>query len=190
MEDVAPGRSVLVADGLVRLEVAERLEDRLRCVVVAGGELADHKGVAFPGSSLRVPPLTEKDAADIAFGRELGVDYVAMSFVRSSEDIRQVAALVEPGTPIIAKVELAAAYENLDDIMAAADGVMVARAISASSCPWSGSRWSRPTYSSGQCGGAAHHHRHRDAAIDGRAHVPPRPRSPTSQPRSPRAPMR
>ena len=79
LEDVAPGGSVLVADGLVRLEVAERLEDRLRCVVVAGGELADHKGVAFPGSSLRVPPLTDKDAADIAFGRELGVDYVAMS---------------------------------------------------------------------------------------------------------------
>jgi pyruvate kinase len=127
LEDVAPGGSVLVADGLVRLEVAERMHDRLRCVVVAGGELADHKGVAFPGSALRVPPLTDKDAADIAFGRELGVDYVAMSFVRSSEDIRQVAALVEPGTPIIAKVELAAAYENLDDIMAAADGVMVAR---------------------------------------------------------------
>ncbi len=127
LEDVAPGRSVLVADGLVRLEVAERLHDRLRCVVVAGGELADHKGVAFPGSELRVPSLTEKDMADIAFGRELGVDYVAMSFVRSADDIRQVAALVEPGTPIIAKVELAAAYENLDDILSAADGVMVAR---------------------------------------------------------------
>ncbi len=149
LEDVAPGRSVLVADGLVRLEVAERLDDRLRCVVVAGGELADHKGVAFPGSTLRVPSLTEKDMIDIAFGRELGVDFVAMSFVRSADDIRQVAALVEPGTPIIAKVELAAAYENLDDILSAADGVMVAREISVSSCRWSGSHSSKQTCSSG-----------------------------------------
>jgi pyruvate kinase len=94
--------------------------------VRVGGVLSDHKGVAFPDSKLSLESVTSKDEADLAFGRELGVDYVAASFVRSGDDVRRVAALAGD-IPIIAKIELAQAYENLDDIIGPSFGLMVAR---------------------------------------------------------------
>jgi pyruvate kinase len=108
------------------LVVSGRAGSHLEAEVVIGGTLSNGKGVAFPHTKLRLPSITEKDRRDLAFGRELEVDWVAASFVRSGEDVRQVRDLAA-AAPIIAKVELAIAYENLDDILAEAAGVMVAR---------------------------------------------------------------
>lgn len=126
LEDVGPGDRVILADGLVSCEVVGRTDDTLRARVVTGGTLADNKGVAFPDSTLSVTNITEKDEADLALGAELGVDFVAASFVRSAADVEAVAALAGDA-PIIAKIELAQALDNLNEIMKASFGVMVAR---------------------------------------------------------------
>ncbi len=126
LDDVVPGEVILLADGLIRLQVEERLSDSLSARVVVGGVLSDNKGVAFPETVLRVPSITEKDREDLEFGKDLGVDYVAASFVRSASDVEQVSALAG-GTPVIAKIELAIAYENLHEILGTAYGAMVAR---------------------------------------------------------------
>ena len=126
LEDVEPGDRIQLADGLIRCEVVDRTEAGLVAAVRVGGVLSDHKGVAFPDSKLSLEIVTPKDESDLAFGRELGVDYVAASFVRSGDDVRSVAQLAGD-VPIVAKVELAQAYENLDDILGPSSGVMVAR---------------------------------------------------------------
>ncbi len=125
LEDVEPGEPILCADGLIRLEVTRQLEDTLEARVMVGGTLGDHKGVAFPQTNLRVPAVTAKDEEDLAFGREMEVDLVAASFVRTGADVEMVASLA--GVPVIAKIELALAYENLDDILSPSAGAMVAR---------------------------------------------------------------
>jgi pyruvate kinase len=126
LSDVNPGDRVILADGLVSCEVVGRTDQALRARVVNGGVLSDHKGVAFPDSSLSVGNVTPKDEADLAFGRELGVDIVASSFVRNGSDVEAVASLVGD-VPIIAKIELAQALDNLDEILKVSFGVMVAR---------------------------------------------------------------
>ena len=126
LEDVEVGEEIILADGLIRLVVTSREADQIRARVLIGGVLSDGKGVAFPHTDLRVPTITEKDEADLAFGRELGVDWIAASFVRSGDDLRRVRELAGD-IPLIAKIELAAAYANLDDILIEAAGVMVAR---------------------------------------------------------------
>lgn len=126
IEDVTPGHRVILADGLVTCEVVEPLTDGLLAKVVGGGVLSDNKGVAFPDSSLSVTNVTPKDEVDLALGRELGVDYVAASFVRRAGDVRAVAELAG-GAPVVAKIELAQALDNLDEILSVSDGVMVAR---------------------------------------------------------------
>ena len=126
LQDVVPGDRVQLADGLIRCEVVDRTDGGLLADVRVGGILSDHKGVAFPDSRLSLEILTPKDEADLAFGRDLGVDYVAASFVRSGDDIRGVASLAGD-VPVIAKIELAQAYENLDDILEPSFGAMVAR---------------------------------------------------------------
>lgn len=126
LEDVEPGEQILLADGLIRLVATQVHGDRIDARVVQGGVLSDGKGVAFPETNLRVPAITEKDRADLAFGREIGVDFVAASFVRTGADMAEIRELAG-GTPVIAKVELAAAYSNLDDILSQAAGAMVAR---------------------------------------------------------------
>jgi len=125
VSDVGVGSEVVLADGLVRMKVTEKTRDRLIAEVVEGGLVGDHRGAAFPKANLRVSAVTEKDKVDLAFGRELEVDLVAASFVRSAADVERVRQL--SGVPVIAKVELAAAFENLDAILSVADGVMVAR---------------------------------------------------------------
>lgn len=125
-DDVAIGDRVVLSDGLIRLEVTERTDDGLLATVLIGGFLADNKGVAFPDSELSVPSVTPKDEIDLAFGRELGVDYVAASFVRSASDVKQVGAIAGD-VPVVAKIELARAYENLDEILEESFSVMVAR---------------------------------------------------------------
>ncbi len=123
--DVRVGERVVLADGLVRLEVVDRTDDHLVARVVQGGTVADHRGAAFPDSHLAMPAITDKDREDLEFGKELDVDFVAASFVESADDIEEVRRLA--GVPVIAKVERAVAYRNLDEIIAAADGIMVAR---------------------------------------------------------------
>lgn len=126
LDDMEPGQRVVLADGLIRLEVTGRGDNHLRARVVQGGELLPGKGVALPDTDLRVPSITDKDRVDLEFGREIAADFVAASFVRTGADIQAVRQLAGD-SPIIAKVELAAAYENLSDILEVADGAMVAR---------------------------------------------------------------
>jgi pyruvate kinase len=127
LDDLTLGQEVLLVDGLVRLTVEARQGDALVARVLEGGRVSDHQGAAFPKATLRTPTVTDKDRRDLAFGRELGVDFIAASFVRSATDIEEVAALVGADTPVIAKIELVAAYEALRPILAAAHGAMVAR---------------------------------------------------------------
>lgn len=121
-----PGSRVLMSDGLIMLDVVAWDDDSGRALVVEGGELHDHKGVAFPGSAIDIPAVSDKDVADLAFGRTLEVDYVAASFVSSGLDVKRVKNLV-PGTPVIAKIESVVGFANLDDILNEAAGTMVAR---------------------------------------------------------------
>ncbi len=125
-EDLDKGDTVLLADGLIVLTVTSVDPPGVSAIVETGGVLGDHKGCAFPETDLRVPSVTTKDRADLDLGRLLGVDYVAASFVRTGEDVRSVQDLAGDA-PVIAKVELAIAYDNLDDILSEAAGVMVAR---------------------------------------------------------------
>ena len=120
------GHRVLMADGLLRLEVASMAGTEVKARVVEGGNLTDHKGVSFPDTRLDLPTVTAKDERDLEFGVDLEVDMIAASFVTSGQDIRNVRKL-SGGLPVIAKIERALAYEHLDDIMSEAAGVMVAR---------------------------------------------------------------
>jgi len=120
------GDRVLLADGLIEVRVTRRVAGGVAGVVSQGGLVSDHKGAAFPGAHLGLPVVTDKDRRDLAFGRELGVDLVAASFVVSPEDIAAVRR-VAGDVPVIAKIERGAALENLEAILAAADGAMVAR---------------------------------------------------------------
>ena len=120
------GAPIIMSDGMIVLETMFDAGGSVRAKVLEGGILRDHKGVSFPGTMLDLPAVTAKDEIDLAFGAELGVDYVAASFVASGEDIRRVKALTD-GTPVIAKIESAIGYQNLDDILEEAYGTMVAR---------------------------------------------------------------
>jgi pyruvate kinase len=125
-----PGHDVLIDDGLVRLRVEEVASGRARCAVVVGGAITSHKGVNLPGVPLPIPSITPKDSADLDFALETGVDFVALSFVRSSTDIRDLHEIIEKAgshAHVIAKIEKAEAIDMLDDILEATDAVMVAR---------------------------------------------------------------
>lgn len=125
-QDVKLEDPILLDDGLLQLRVVSVKGDDVLCEIVDGGVLKDHKGMNLPGSALSVPALTEKDKKDIVFGRELGVDWFALSFVRTAGDVEQAKAL-SGGIPIIAKVEKPEAVNNLEAILDTADAVMVAR---------------------------------------------------------------
>ncbi len=129
-DDVVPGHRVLIADGAMALRVVGVRASGFDAEVVAGGLLTAHKGVNLPDSRVTADPLTPKDRADLAFGSEIGVDYVALSFVRSAADVRACRDLLrELGaeTPIVSKIEHPLAIENLAEILEASDAVMVAR---------------------------------------------------------------
>lgn len=129
--DVDAGDVLLLDDGLLRLEAVEVTETEVRTVVQIGGPLGDNKGINLPTASISAPSLTEKDKRDLKFGVELGVDYVALSFVRSALDIHQLKALLPANerhpTKIIAKIEKPQAVNELQDIISIADGIMIAR---------------------------------------------------------------
>ena len=129
-EVLRPGHELLIDDGAVRLRVEAVDGRRVRCKVVVGGTVTSNKGVNLPGVPLPVPSLTDKDLRDLGFALSLGVDFVALSFVRSANDIRQLREHVHAaGSPalLIAKIEKAEALEELEAILSAADAVMVAR---------------------------------------------------------------
>lgn len=126
LEDVEPGHRVILADGLIVLEVVEAGDSSLKARVLVPGTLGDHKGISFPDSVLNMGNVTPKDETDLALGREWGVDYVAASFVRTADDVAAVAELAG-GAPVISKIELARALDNLDEIIEVSFGVMVAR---------------------------------------------------------------
>ncbi len=124
--DLRSGSPILLSDGLIVMETISAVEGVVNAKVTEGGVVQDHKGVSFPGTHVDIPAVTAKDEADLAFGQEMGVDYVAASFVSSGEDIRMVKK-VAGGVPVIAKIESAVGYANLDDILDEAAGAMVAR---------------------------------------------------------------
>jgi pyruvate kinase len=125
--DVRPGDAILLDDGLLKL-VVDRVEgEDVHTTVVEGGPLSNNKGLNMPGSALSAPALTEKDKRDADFAvNTLHVDYLALSFVRTADDVRDAQALAK-GTPVIAKIEKPEAVDNLAAILDAADGAMVAR---------------------------------------------------------------
>jgi pyruvate kinase len=126
--DVKKGDPILLDDGRVRLEVLAVRGPDVRARVVTGGSLKDHKGLNLPGALVSVPTITRKDEEDLAFGQELGVDYVALSFVRSADDVRRARAHVSKNnTPLIAKIEKPQAVAALEEIALASNGVMIAR---------------------------------------------------------------
>jgi pyruvate kinase len=124
------GDRLLLDDGKIELRVVSASTGELQTIVVTGGELGEHKGINAPGVRFPASCLTEKDVADLRFGLELGVDFIALSFVQTADDIRRAKTLMgEAGrmVPIVAKIERPAAVENLNAILAEAHGVMVAR---------------------------------------------------------------
>ncbi len=128
--DVHPGSRILLDDGLLELKVVALEGERVRCLVVTGGLLKNNKGINLPGVNVSAPCLTEKDLIDLDFALESGVDFVALSFVRTAEDIeeiKQIIAAKGKDTPVVAKIEKPEALRNFKKILEATDAVMVAR---------------------------------------------------------------
>jgi len=129
-EVLRPGHEVLIDDGMIRLRVDAVKSGRFRCGVVVGGTVTSHKGVNLPGVPIPIPSLTRKDLEDLAFALKLGCDFIALSFVRSAADVRDLKALIEQEgstAHVIAKIEKSEAVDALDDVLMEADAVMVAR---------------------------------------------------------------
>jgi pyruvate kinase len=129
-KDLKTGDCILLDDGRLELKVIKKLSNGLRCRIVRGGILRSHKGLNLPGAALSLPSLSHKDKEDIVFGIGQGVDYIALSFVRTAEDIIRTRRFLKAqgaDTPIIAKIEKPEAVGNLNAIIEAADGIMVAR---------------------------------------------------------------
>ena len=124
--DVNPGDPILLDDGRIQLKVLSSIGELVNCEVVVGGPVKSHKGLNLPGIKLSAPSLTDKDREDLRFAKELGVDYFALSFVRCADDVRAAKVLAED-IPVIAKIEKPEAIEAIEEIVAVADGIMVAR---------------------------------------------------------------
>src|SRR2546428_5233092 len=130
LSELKPGDEVCMDDGMIQLRVEETTADAVRCRVVAGGRISDHKGISFPRVPLPVSCLTEKDREDLRFGIRQGIDFVAVSFVRSAADIGEVRKFLRDegaDLPIVAKLERQEIVANLPGILTMVDAVMVAR---------------------------------------------------------------
>ena len=129
-EDVKSDDRILIDDGLIELKVVSVEGPKIHCTVLNGGELGERKGVNVPGVKIKLPALTDKDKEDIRFGMEMGFDYIAASFIRSADAIREIRSILAEGGSemgIIAKIENEEGLDNLEAIMEASDGIMVAR---------------------------------------------------------------
>jgi pyruvate kinase len=131
VRSVRPGDALLLSDGGIELRVEDVRGEDIRCIVITGGELCPHQGISLPHRTIAAPGLTDKDRQDLAFGVARGVDYVALSFVRTAEDVREARSFLAehraPQIPLVAKIEKHEALDHIDDILAASDGLMVAR---------------------------------------------------------------
>ncbi|MFF4221519.1 pyruvate kinase [Streptomyces abikoensis] len=128
--DVAKGDQILINDGNVELRVTEVDGPRVKTIVIEGGVISDHKGINLPGAAVNVPALSEKDVEDLKFALAMGCDMVALSFVRDAKDVQDVHRVMDQvgrRVPVIAKVEKPQAVDNMDEVVMAFDGVMVAR---------------------------------------------------------------
>lgn len=130
-EDVKPGQKVLIDDGNIELECLSTGLDALTCKIIKGGTVKNSKGVNIPGAKLSLPYLSKKDIEDILFGVEHGVDFIAASFVSCAEDVLAIRKLLDRNlahnVQIIAKIENMSGVNNIDEILAVSDGIMVAR---------------------------------------------------------------
>ncbi len=131
VQDVEPGHRVLIDDGLLELRVEEVGEGEVVCVVVTGGPISSHKGLNFPDSSLSISGLTPKDLEDMRFGvEELRPDWMAVSFVRSGDEVREVKERMREfggNIPVISKIEKHEAIDDIESVLKVSDGIMVAR---------------------------------------------------------------
>lgn len=130
-KDVEAGSTILIDDGLIGLTVVEVSGTEIKCKIVNGGTIKSKKGVNVPGVKISLPGITEKDANDIIFGIEQGIDFIAASFVRKASDVLEIRELLEKHNAthiqIISKIENEQGVDNLDEILAVSDGLMVAR---------------------------------------------------------------
>ena len=129
-QDVTKGDTILLDDGLIELTVVSKTEDTVQCKITNGGLLKENKGMNLPGVAVSAPSMTPKDKKDVNFGLKNNVDYFALSFIRTAEDLHQIKGMIKRlggDTPVIAKIEKPEAVENINEILAAADGIMVAR---------------------------------------------------------------
>lgn len=129
-QEVKPGDTILLADGQIDLQVLAIEGEEIRCRVVMGGLLTSHKGMNFPTGTLKAAAFTERDRRDLLFGLENGIDLVGLSYVKSADEIgavRELLARERRPLPVIAKIERREALERIDEILAASDGIMVAR---------------------------------------------------------------
>ena len=129
-EEVRPGDTILLDGGRIELQVTDVDPDCVHTEIVNGGQMGENCGMNLPGVAISTPPVTDKDRGDLALGLELGVDSVALSFVRNADQVRQLHKVLESAganIPVIAKLERPEAVEDLEDILEAAEGVMVAR---------------------------------------------------------------
>lgn len=131
LKDVDVGQELLIDDGILRIKVIDKVDDKLIGKVVEGGILKSKKGVNLPNTKVSLNAFTEKDKSDLLFGIKIDVDYVAMSFVKKAEDIESIKKFARQNKislpPIIAKIEKKEAIENIDSILEASDGIMIAR---------------------------------------------------------------
>ena len=128
--DVHVGSMILVNDGLIQLQVTDIAQKEITTKVIVPGDILNHKGLNAPGAELKMPFISEQDRKDILFGIEQDYDYIALSFVRTAKDVEAVRAILDfsgSKMKIIAKIESTQGVENLEEILAAADGLMVAR---------------------------------------------------------------
>ncbi|PKH06511.1 pyruvate kinase PykF [Moritella sp. Urea-trap-13] len=130
-KDLNPGAIILVDDGLIEMKVVETTDTEVKCTVLNTGALGENKGVNLPNISVGLPALSEKDKADLAFGCEQEVDFVAASFIRKADDVREIREVLfnhgGENIQIISKIENQEGVDNFDEILAESDGIMVAR---------------------------------------------------------------
>lgn len=129
-DDVKPGDRILLADGVFELKVLNKSDGEVQCEVIHGGELGDNKGMNLPGVAVSAPSMTEKDIHDAHFAIDMGVDFIALSFVRTATDLQALRSLIDESDArcrIVAKIEKPEALDNADKILDATDVVMIAR---------------------------------------------------------------
>lgn len=139
IKDIHEGDTVLVDNGVIRLRVLEKLHRRMRCEVLTEGELGSRRHINLPGVKVSMPSITDKDRRDITLGMELGIDIIALSFVRERKDIKELREMLVAGksdAKIVAKIEDQQAVVNLNDLIDEADAIMVARGDLGIECPY------------------------------------------------------